>query len=356
MSVFRKARIAMGPAIVAGTLLSGPAVAETQLEQDYKLLQRTGITVKAEPVAADALAAGLAAAKGLAWGGGLVLSSEDERFGGISGMDCEGGAPEMQAVTDQGNFLFFYYKMDDRGFLSGLEKIAGQDMVVTRLLTTDGRDLPDKKSETDSEAITALSRDRLLISFERHHRINLYAGEAVSAVATPPELQDAPDNGGIEAMEYLADGRLLVLAEEMQVGERTGPDGTEQQIMRGWIRDAGENGAWTAVDYITDGGYLPTDLTQAPDGRIFAVERAHYVPVIGVRARLRELSLSEGETLEITGQEMVRFGSPDLVDNFEGLCAVEDAAGVTWLMLVSDDNFNRKVQKTLLYRFRLTDQ
>jgi len=59
----------------------------------------------------------------------------------------------------------------------------------------------------------------VFVSFERDHRIWRYAfgksglpGEAVK-VATPPELASAPENGGLEAIGRLSDGRLLAMTE-----------------------------------------------------------------------------------------------------------------------------------------------
>jgi len=41
------------------------------------------------------------------------------------------------------------------------------------------------------------------------------------------------------------------------------------------------------------------------------------------------------------------------IDNFEGIEAVEGRGGSTHLYVISDDNFNRREQRTLLMMFEL---
>ena len=44
------------------------------------------------------------------------------------------------------------------------------------------------------------------------------------------------------------------------------------------------------------------------------------------------------------------------IDNMEGIAVHEGRKGETIVTLISDDNFNRFLQRTVLLQFRLTDK
>jgi hypothetical protein len=77
----------------------------------------------------------------------------------------------------------------------------------------------------------------------------------------------------------------------------------------------------------------------------------------GLRIRLRLLPadvIKAGATA--SGEVLLEADTSQEIDNLEGLAVSETAAGETILTLISDDNFNRFLQRTVLLQFALTDR
>jgi hypothetical protein len=146
-------------------------------------------------------------------------------------------------------------------------------------------------------------------------------------------------NGGLEAVEQLADGRALALAEDHFVS-----DGR----LAGWLID-GNTAA--RVSYPGDGYFEPTGMAALADGRVLVLERG-YTAIGGAKGRVMLIKTPvAGEA--ISGlRELARLAPPIQVDNYEGLAARDDGDGGLLLYIVSDDNFN-PLQRTLLMMFRL---
>ena len=74
----------------------------------------------------------------------------------------------------------------------------------------------------------------------------------------------------------------------------------------------------------------------------------------GVKARLRLIRAHElrpGAT--ITGELLLDAGVNHQIDNMEGLAVHRGAAGEIIVTMISDDNFNRVLQRTILLQFAL---
>jgi hypothetical protein len=267
----------------------------------------------------------------LVFKGGLALSSDDDRFGGLSGLSLANG--ELVAVSDQGYWLTAR-PVEEKGQLVGL---AGAR--ISAMLDRDGRALGGKKM-SDAEAIRRRPGG-FLVSFERRHRIWFYPGDdphksLPQALAAPPGLGRAPRNGGLEALTPLPGGGLLALTEGLSV-----PGG-----LRGWHHD-GQN--WRALVYRTSGQFKPTDLAALPGGGVMVLER-RYTPLGGPAARLQIIAgITPG--LPLAGREIAIMTLPLTVDNMEGLAVVPNSGGLA-VYLLSDDNFN-PLQRTLLLKFEL---
>lgn len=176
---------------------------------------------------------------------------------------------------------------------------------------------------------------------DRPHRLLRYRELTAPPleVALPPALAAAPPNGGLEAVAVLADGRMLLLC------ERCG-DGKEIQ---GWL---GRASALAPIGLRREERFVPTDLAPLPDGGALLLER-DYTAARGARSRVRRLaarSLRAGASA-VDGVELVRLERPLAVDNFEGIALV--AARPLRFVIASDDNFDRRRQRTLLYELEL---
>ena len=301
------------------------------------------LDVEAHPVHFNADDPAQRRAGALEWVAGLSLSAADPRFGGWSGMVLSPDGRQLTAVSDVGFWLTATLDHDRHGRLIGVS--AAQ---LAPLSGADGRPLRTKRL-ADAEA---LARDRdgsLIVGFEGTHRLWRYrpGDDPLSArpepMPTPPLLQRAPRNGGIEAMTVLRDGRLLMLTEDMV---------NASGDIVGWLRQ-GER--WHELSMVPAGLFKPTDLHQLPGGGDVLVLERRFTLIGGVAMRLRRIPIGAvrpGARLE--GRELVELTPPASVDNMEALAAVRAADGSTLIYVMSDDNFN-PIQRTLLLQFRLID-
>jgi len=270
----------------------------------------------------------------LAWRGGVMLRSRDERFGGLSALSVSSDGGRFVALSDRG------YRVEGRltyaagGMLDGVADISLQS-----LLGVNGRPLA-RGLDRDAESL-ARAGDDTIITFEHHHRLRRYPPSgAPSVVASPKTLASAPINGGIEALTALDDGRLLALTEEMP---------TETQgTVRGWFQTAG---GWSGFAWKTDGGFKPTGAATLPDGRVLILERRF--PPVGARFRVLDATTIRPGAL-LDGAEIGRLVDPMAVDNMEGVAVRTGPSGETLIYVVSDDNYNA-AQRTLLLMFALVE-
>jgi len=281
----------------------------------------------------------------LVYRGGLVLQSDDARFGGWSDLHVSADGATVLALSDHGFWLTAKLGYD-RGRLA-----SASDAQLGPLLDTTGGRVVGRRS--DSEGMAVRPDGATYISFERDHRIWLYpaADPPFSApphpVPTPARLVTAPDNGGIEALAWLSGGTLLALVEQLY-------DGAENV---GWIgNDAGTS--WQELHYRTAGrDYAPTGLTELPPGvpgagDVLVLERKFTI-FSGRAARITRLprgAIRPGAHL--AGEELALLQSPLTLDNFEGISAIRAPDGSVRLYIISDDNYTF-LQRTLLFMFEM---
>ncbi len=280
--------------------------------------------------------------------GGLVLDSDEWRFGGISGLAVSPDGGQLLALTDRASWLAFRPVLKDG-------KLAGVTDSEVRYVRNEGGGKWGE-GDQDSEAVALSPDGHALVAFERNHRIvqfNQPDPDDPSSImmqnAAPgpdiPELGTAPHNAGLESLVFLDAERILGMTEGARQNDN-------DDAVRGWIID--ENGPYP-VSYETRDGYVPTDMALLPDGDVIAVER-YFNLLTGVRARIciieRE-SIAPGATLICN--QIAELRRPISVDNMEGIAAYQNARGETTIYLASDDNFSSWRQRTLLMMFRLED-
>ena len=276
---------------------------------------------------------------------GLVLTSSDRGFGGLSGLHLSADGRELLAVTDVGEWLAARLDRDAAGAMTGLSQAR-----MAPLLGADGRPMR-MTGRWDAEALALGPDGRFCVGFERVGEIWRFdvAGEGLAAraraVAIPPSLRRLTHNKGIEAMSYAPPaspmaGALLAIAE----------------------RSHGQ-GPTTIAALV--GGPSPGDLAFArrdefdvsdcaflPDGDLIVLER-RFRWRDGVAVRLRRVparDIRPGAILQ--GASIFEATMAQEIDNLEGLALTRDAAGRVVLTLVSDDNFSW-LQRTVLLQFRL---
>lgn len=272
---------------------------------------------------------------------GFDLIGLDRRWGGYSSMILSDSGDHLLAVSDFGHWARLELTHDAAGRLTGFGAA-----VLGDLTGPDGRKLGSKFAG-DAEALAAAPDGGLLVAFEREHRIWRYDGGdapfegAPSAFPAPKAIVALPENGGIESLVTLPDGRLLAIAE----GEEDGDD-----IIPGWLL---QDDRWEPLGWTRVRPYRPTDAAALPDGDVIVLER-RFSLIGGPGARL---SMIEAEAIvpgaTLFGTPVAELRLPHSVDNFEGIAARRGPGGETLIYILSDDN-RSDFQRTLLLQFRWT--
>ncbi len=275
----------------------------------------------------------------LVWRGTLELSSNNPRFGGLSGLLLEPDGAGLLAVSDDGHWVSARLRLDDRGFLVGLE-----DAEIDVLRDPDNRPVTGKRAG-DAEALARLGDGSNLVAFEQEHRIWRYPagpgalGQAARDFPSPQGAERLQGNSGLEAVTELPNDRLLALAED-------NGDGT---TIPGFLW---QDGQWFEVALVRRPPYRPTGATVLPSGDVLVLER-RFSLLGGLGIRIRRIPLLEirpGATLD--GEILAELSPPMIYDNMEGIAAQPEPGGGVRIYVISDDNFN-VAQRTLLMSFWL---
>jgi hypothetical protein len=282
--------------------------------------------------------------------GGLVLSSPSPSFGGWSGLVMESDGRKLLSISDVGGWLTAEVTYE------GSKPVGLKNARLGPLLATNKRPLRDKR-EKDAEGVTlldgSLSNGTLLVSFERLHRIGRFPirnGEVQAPTGYLPLHPDArrmSANEGIEAVAVLQGGPLkgsvVAFAERFTRGSG---------YHTGWIWVAGGPKPFQLQDI---DGFNITDAAGLPNGDLLVLER-YFRWTEGVKMRLRRLAAAEiAPGARITGETLIAADMDFDIDNMEGLAIHQGANGETVLSIISDDNFNHLVQRTVFLQFTLLD-
>ncbi len=209
--------------------------------------------------------------------------------------------------------------------------------------------------DRDAEALTlvkgSVAKGRLLISFERNHRVGFFdiGKRGISApkryLSLPAVAKRLSRNSGLEGLAVLQGGRFKgsVVAFSEHLIDGTG-------ALTGWIWVDGK-----AKRFKLDNGgaFSVTAAAPLPDGGLLVLER-RFRWNEGVKARLRLIRAHELRPgAKIKGELLLDAGLKHQIDNMEGLAAHKGADGEIIVTMISDDNFNRVLQRTILLQFAL---
>jgi hypothetical protein len=107
----------------------------------------TGSTLIAEPVALFPDDPGRERIGALRYTGGLVLSSDDPRFGGWSAIEVSADGARLLAISDRASWMTARFAFDGDGQLSGLT-----DVNITPMLDDEGRALEGEAADAEGLA------------------------------------------------------------------------------------------------------------------------------------------------------------------------------------------------------------
>jgi hypothetical protein len=288
---------------------------------------------------------------GLYWRGGLKLVADDSRFGGFSGLALSADGTRLLAVSDDGWWLTARL-LYDKGDLASLA-----EPFMAPLRDRAGRRAPTKRGR-DSEALTLTSPGmvdgRVAVGFERRPRIELYdlrkakLGAKPQLVPSPPAIRAGPDNAELEALAYVNSGPLatsFIAVSERQLDDRGN--------IRGWVFGRNRKTFDFTIARLDD--FAVTDIAVLPDGDLMLLERSFNGLFPGMS--LRRIAISELKPgalvrpVPLFEGQLPRYA----IDNMECLAVHVTASGETRITLMSDDNYNRSLQNTILLQFALKE-
>lgn len=295
------------------------------------------VTVTAEPIGFFQRLSSSGDFGALSWRGGLTLTSEAETFGGFSGLLLGQRCEDMLAVSDRGNWLQARLRYED-GRLSGID-----GAVISPILDSKGQ--PQRsKVWADAEALTRLDSERVAVGFESRVRFGAYdiGGKGLNArfqpMQHPKDIDRGPENGEIEALGQLPDGRMIAIAERQYDAKGN---------IRGWVWKGAKSEPFALEAY---DAYRVTDLAIAGDD-VLTLERrfsSDSLPGMAVR-RFAIADLAAGRM--VVPELLLEATAPlYVIDNMEAIALCE-RDGETRVTLMSDDNFNPTVQSTILLQF-----
>ena len=297
------------------------------------------LQITARPVTLDPRDPGRTQVGRLVFRGGVSLTANDGRFGGMSDFDISEDGTRLTAISDRGFWLEAALAYDEGGAISGLG-----DARLGMLLNLGGRRQPGLSG--DAEGLSRAPDGSFFVSYERRSRIWLYPAaeppfsRTPRIVPPPPGAARIPENGGMEALVRLPGGRLFVLTEDFT---------NDRGETVGWI---GDGRTWQTLSYVPGPDFKPTGAARLPDGDVLVLERRFTrLGVPGARiTRVRAEDIEAGARL--VGDELALIEPPLALDNFEGIVAREGPDGRTLVYLLSDDNYFF-LQRTLLLSFEL---
>jgi hypothetical protein len=325
----------IGGGVATAAALLGDKIALAQRPQAFS--STTPIVVRAEPISRLSNTDPDRSRFGsLFFRSGLDLKSETSAFGGFSGLWRSAKGQELIALADNAQFLKARIETAD-GRLSGLS-----DAIMAPLLFDNGKTLR-RSRYYDTESL-AVSDKAIFVGVECNHAVVRFGRNKAGAplegipIPMPKEMKDLPSNGGLEALGVppqrspLA-GALVGIAEGGQ----------------GFILTGLRQGTF---EIVRANGYDVTDLAFMDTGDMILLER-RFSLLGGLGCRLRRVPSSTIRAgARVEGEVIYESEASHHIDNMEGL-AVHREGEETVISLISDNNFNTNLQRTLLLEFAL---
>jgi hypothetical protein len=311
--------------------------------------EQGAIAVTASETAFSPLQPGRARFGRLEFLGGLRLQSDDPRFGGFSGLALSADGSRLVAVSDDGWLL-------TATLAYAGPRIAGVgEATLEPLLGPDGK-RPAAKWRRDAEAL-AVWDDRglsgpLIVGYESRPRLELVdprGKRRTQRLSIPDALRRGPANGELEAVARVLDGprrgSLIALSERNLDAAGN---------IRGWLWNEHST---VEIALPRHDDYVITGMAFLPGGeRFVTVERSFSPPTPpGMAVRLFDLA-GHASGRPLAGEVLFEGRQPlYAIDNMEGIAVHRAENGALVVTVISDDNYNRTLQRTILLQFALAE-
>lgn len=338
-------------AVALGLAVSlGAGGARAQWKPDAVGVAPHAVDITARPIAQFSKSSTAFTNSRLAFRGGLVLTSPSKYFGGWSGLALDADGRRFVSVSDAGLWMTGELVYDGEGRPQSVRRAR-----IGAFQTLKGKPL-DRGRDRDAESVTLAAgtpeRGTAYVAFEQHDRIGVFPvakgvlGKPASYLTMPKEASRMRMDG-IEGLTVLAGGphtgALVAFAEHPLRGEKR---------HRGWIWLGGTPRGFTLSGA---SGFGVTDVASLPDGGLLVLER-RFRWLEGLRIRLRHIPAADVKPgADLTGEILLEADTAQQIDNLEALAVSRGSEGEIVVTMMSDDNFNRFLQRTLLLQFTLEE-
>lgn len=335
-------------AVAIALLLVGTAASRADAKPDISDLEAGPIVVNAEPVTSFVRDGPDRRLGKLTFVGGVVLTSPSAYFGGWSGLLVDDDAKSFFALSDTGVWM--------TGTLTyaGKRPTGVTNARLGPLLNPSGRPIA-RSRDRDSESIAleggTFQHGSVLIGFEDRHRIERYSlsptgvRAANVALKLPAAAARMDPNKGFEALTILKGGPYkgwpIAFSERLY-------DSARNHTGWLWTKDGPQT-----IHLKNVGDFDITDIASLEDGTLFVLER-RFRWLEGVKMRLIRVApeaLALDHTIE--GETLIEADMNDNIDNMEGLAVTRLHSGDVLITMISDDNFDPLIQRTILLQFLL---
>jgi hypothetical protein len=279
--------------------------------------------------------------------GGLELSSSYRKFGGFSAIRVAADGAHFVSLTDKGWWLAGRIV-----YASG--RPAGiAEAVMAPMLGPDGRPLePGRWHDTESLAerdgwlYVGIEGANRIVRFDFAHQGLLARAELVPSA---PGIRFLPVNKGLEALTFAP--RASKLAGALIAFSERGLD--RNGNLKAFLMGGATPGEFSVR---RRDSFDISDSITLPSGNVLLLER-RFTWLTGLAIRLRRIAISDiAPGALVDGTDVLSADLSDEIDNMEGLSVHVDASSAIILTMISDDNFNHFLQRTVLLQFRLVEE
>jgi len=333
--------------LIGGALAAALAIGSYALAESPRVPPAaTRIAIQATPITAfDNRDASRVRFGSLEFRGGLVLTSPNQAFGGISALTIDPDGSHFLSITDNGAWL--------RGRIVYADgKPAGiDDAEMAPILGPEGKPLAargwyDAESLTEMGGMYYIGIERVEQIVRLDFRRDGFAARG-EPIAVPPDFKSFTYNKSLECLTAAPKGSPLA-GNLIVITERSlDAAGNHRSFLL-----KGDHVERFTVKRSDD--FDVTDCTILPPGDLLVLER-RFSPARGVAMRIRRIPLTAIKPgAAIDGKILIDADLGYQIDNMEGIAVHRDGNGDTIITLVSDDNFS-VIQRNLLLQFALVE-
>jgi hypothetical protein len=278
--------------------------------------------------------------------GGLVLTSPNPAFGGISGIHVERDGEHFLAISDKGSWLRGRIVYRD-GKLAGIADAEMAPILGADVKPLAARGWFDTESLAERDGVFYIGIERVEQIVRLDYRRDGFKARA-EPIKVPPDFKSFRYNKSLECLAASPQGSPLA-GQLIVITERSLDAGGN---LRSFLLDGDRVSRFSVRR--TD-GFDASDCAILPPDDLLLLER-RFSLTRGVAMRIRRLPLAslKADAL-VDGRSMIEADLGYQIDNMEGIAVHRTGTGETIVTLVSDDNFSI-IQRNLLLQFAVVGE